>query len=129
LVCLLVLLFPNSYTIFFWEFYLLPFCVHVQTNLILVILVDAIKNLVRFDGWGSVSCGMKCKTDDYDIRQWMCHNCSCGTIAVHQLTIYRNNIENIFTEGLRNTFWGSVGSLPLCSECSSLSRWSSLTDI
>jgi hypothetical protein len=34
MVYLLVLLIPNSYTIFFWEFYFLPFCVHVQTNII-----------------------------------------------------------------------------------------------
>jgi hypothetical protein len=26
------LLFPNSYTILFWEFYYLPFSVHVKTN-------------------------------------------------------------------------------------------------
>jgi hypothetical protein len=31
LVYLLVLLFPNSYTILFWEFYFLPFSVHVAT--------------------------------------------------------------------------------------------------
>jgi hypothetical protein len=33
LVFLLVFLFPNSYTILFWEFYFLPFSVHVQTKL------------------------------------------------------------------------------------------------
>jgi len=32
LVYLLVFLFPNSYTILFWEFYFLPFSVRVQTN-------------------------------------------------------------------------------------------------
>jgi hypothetical protein len=39
LVYLLVLLFPNSYTILFWEFYLLPLSVHVQTNVIYVALL------------------------------------------------------------------------------------------
>ena len=34
LICLLVLLFPNSYTILFWEIYFLPFSVHVQTIVI-----------------------------------------------------------------------------------------------
>ena len=34
LVYLLVLLFPDSYTILFWESYFLPFPVHVQTNVI-----------------------------------------------------------------------------------------------
>ena len=34
LVHLSVLLFPNSYTILFWEFYFLPFSVHAQTNVI-----------------------------------------------------------------------------------------------
>jgi hypothetical protein len=28
----LVLLLPNSNTLLFWEFYFLPFCVRVQTN-------------------------------------------------------------------------------------------------
>jgi len=32
LVYLSILLFPNSYIIPFWEFYFLPFSVHVQTN-------------------------------------------------------------------------------------------------
>jgi hypothetical protein len=32
----LVLLIPNSYTILFWEFYFIPFSVHVQTNVIYV---------------------------------------------------------------------------------------------
>jgi hypothetical protein len=30
----LLVLFPNSYTILFWEFYFLPFSVHVQTNVV-----------------------------------------------------------------------------------------------
>ena len=34
LVYLLVLLFPDSYIILFWESYFLPFSVHVQTNVI-----------------------------------------------------------------------------------------------
>ena len=29
-----IMLFPNSYTILFWEFYFLPFSVHVQTKVI-----------------------------------------------------------------------------------------------
>jgi hypothetical protein len=40
LVYLLVLLIPNSYTILFWDFYFLPFSVHVQTNLISVALLS-----------------------------------------------------------------------------------------
>jgi hypothetical protein len=40
LVCLLVFLFLNSYTILFWEFYFLPFSVHAQTNVIYVILLS-----------------------------------------------------------------------------------------
>jgi hypothetical protein len=40
LVYLLVLLFPNSYTILFWEFYFLPLSVHVQTNTIYVALLS-----------------------------------------------------------------------------------------
>jgi hypothetical protein len=39
-VYLLVLLFPNSYTILFWEFYFLPFSVHVQINVIYVALLS-----------------------------------------------------------------------------------------
>jgi hypothetical protein len=39
-VYLLVLLFPNSYTILFWKFYYLPFSVHVQTNVIYVVLLS-----------------------------------------------------------------------------------------
>jgi hypothetical protein len=40
LVNLLVLLFPNSYTILFWESYFLPLSVHVQTNVIYVALLS-----------------------------------------------------------------------------------------
>ena len=40
LVYLLVLLFPDSYTIFFWESYFLPFSVHVQTNVIYAALLS-----------------------------------------------------------------------------------------
>ena len=38
LVYLSILLFPKSYTILFWEFYFLPFSVHVQTNIIYLTL-------------------------------------------------------------------------------------------
>ena len=40
LVYLLVLLFPDSYTILFWESYFLPFSVHVQTNVIYAALLS-----------------------------------------------------------------------------------------
>jgi hypothetical protein len=40
LVYLSILLFPNSYIILFWEFYFLPFSVHVQTNVICVNLLS-----------------------------------------------------------------------------------------
>jgi hypothetical protein len=40
LVYFLVLLFPNSYTILFWEFCFLPFSVHVQPNVIYVVLLS-----------------------------------------------------------------------------------------
>jgi hypothetical protein len=40
LVYLLILLIPNSYTIHSWEFYFLPFSVHVQTNIIYVALLS-----------------------------------------------------------------------------------------
>jgi hypothetical protein len=40
LVYLLVLLFPNSYTVLFWEFHFLPFSAHVQTNIIYVALLS-----------------------------------------------------------------------------------------
>ena len=39
LVYLSILLFPNSYIILFWEFYILPFSVHVQTNVIYLTLL------------------------------------------------------------------------------------------
>jgi hypothetical protein len=39
LVCLSILLFQNSYIIFFWEFYFLPFFVHVQTNVIYFVML------------------------------------------------------------------------------------------
>jgi hypothetical protein len=38
LAYLSILLFPNSYIILFWEFYFLPFSVHVQTNVIYLTL-------------------------------------------------------------------------------------------
>ena len=38
-VCLSVLLFPNSYIILFWELYFLPFSVHAQTNVIYLTLL------------------------------------------------------------------------------------------
>jgi hypothetical protein len=40
LVYFSVLLFPNSYTILFLEFYFLPFSVHVQTNVIYLTLLS-----------------------------------------------------------------------------------------
>ena len=40
LVYLLVLLFPNSYTVLFWGFYFLPFSVRVQTIVIYVTLLS-----------------------------------------------------------------------------------------
>jgi hypothetical protein len=43
LVYLLVLLFPNSYTILFWESYFLPFSVHVQTNVIYAALLSLLQ--------------------------------------------------------------------------------------
>jgi hypothetical protein len=39
LVYLLVLFISNSYIILFWEFYFLPFSIHVQTNVICVPLL------------------------------------------------------------------------------------------
>ena len=38
LVYLSILLFPHSYIVPFWEFYFLPFSVHVQTNIIYLTL-------------------------------------------------------------------------------------------
>jgi hypothetical protein len=40
LVYLLILLFPNSYIILFWEFYFLPFSLHAQTDVIYVTLLS-----------------------------------------------------------------------------------------
>ena len=40
LVYLSILLFPNSYIIFFWEFYFLPFSVYAQTNVIYLTLLS-----------------------------------------------------------------------------------------
>jgi len=40
LVYLLVLLFPDSYAILFWESYFLPFSVHVQTNVMCAALLS-----------------------------------------------------------------------------------------
>jgi hypothetical protein len=40
LVYLSVLLFPNSCIILFWEFYFLPFSVHVQTNILYLTLLS-----------------------------------------------------------------------------------------
>jgi hypothetical protein len=40
LVCLSILLFPNSCTVLFWEFCFLPFSVHVQTNIIYLTLLS-----------------------------------------------------------------------------------------
>ena len=39
-ICFLVLLFPNSYIVLFWEFYFLPFSVHVQTIVIYAALLS-----------------------------------------------------------------------------------------
>jgi hypothetical protein len=36
----LLVLFPNSYTVLFWEFNFLPFSVHFQTNVIYVALLS-----------------------------------------------------------------------------------------
>ena len=41
LVYLLVLLFPDSYTILFWESYFLPFSVHIQTSVLSFCLYSA----------------------------------------------------------------------------------------
>jgi hypothetical protein len=42
LVYLTILLFPNSYIPFFWEFYFLPFSAHAQTNIIYVKLLSTL---------------------------------------------------------------------------------------
>src|SRR5215475_1648327 len=44
LVYLSNLLFPNSHTILFWEFYFLPFSVHAQTNVIYLTLLSLFFN-------------------------------------------------------------------------------------
>jgi hypothetical protein len=54
LVYLLVLLIPNTNTILFWEFYFLPFSVHVQTNVIYVPLLSLsihLHTLFKFVNW------------------------------------------------------------------------------
>ena len=45
LVYLSILLFPNSCIILFWEFYFLPFSVHVQTNVIYYLMFRLVKLL------------------------------------------------------------------------------------
>ena len=45
LVCLSILLFPNSYIILFWEFYFLPFSVHVQTNVTYLTLLSLLQQV------------------------------------------------------------------------------------
>ena len=40
LVCVSILLFPNSYIIPFWEFYFLPFSVRAQTSIIYLTLLS-----------------------------------------------------------------------------------------
>ena len=42
-VNLLILLFPNSYIILFWEFYFLPFSVHAQTIIIYLTLLSLLQ--------------------------------------------------------------------------------------
>ena len=48
-----VLLFPNSYTILFWEFYFLQFSVHVQTIVIYAALLF-VPTCLRLFGWNSI---------------------------------------------------------------------------
>jgi hypothetical protein len=43
LVYLSVLLFPFSYIILFWEFYFLPFSLHIQTNIIYLTLMSLLR--------------------------------------------------------------------------------------
>jgi len=45
LVCLSLLLFPNSHIILFWEFYFLSFSVHAQTNIIYLTLLSLLSFL------------------------------------------------------------------------------------
>jgi hypothetical protein len=47
-VYLLVLLFPNSSTILVWEFYFLPFSVHVPSNISYVALLSQIGRLYMY---------------------------------------------------------------------------------
>ena len=51
LVYLSISLFPNSYTIPFWEFYFLPFSVHVQTNVIYLTLLYALGKILVYWWW------------------------------------------------------------------------------
>jgi hypothetical protein len=55
LVCLSILLFPNSYIILFWEFHFLPFCLHAQTSIIYLTLLSLLysgTSIYRFSrGW------------------------------------------------------------------------------
>jgi hypothetical protein len=53
-VYLSILMFPNSYIILFWEFYFLPFSVHVQTNVIFEVRHLRCVEL-KFNGWQSAS--------------------------------------------------------------------------
>jgi hypothetical protein len=46
LVYLLALLIPSSCTVLLWEFYFLPFSVHVQTNTIYVTLLSVMVGLL-----------------------------------------------------------------------------------
>ena len=48
LVYLSILLFPNSYIIPFWEFYFLPFSVHVQTNVICLTVLSLLYSFIPF---------------------------------------------------------------------------------
>jgi hypothetical protein len=47
LVYLLVLLITNLYTTLFWEFYFLPFSVHVQTNIIHIALLSLLWRFIK----------------------------------------------------------------------------------
>jgi hypothetical protein len=47
LAYLSILLFPNSYIILFWEFYFLPFSVHVQTNVLYLTLFSIIVGFLK----------------------------------------------------------------------------------
>jgi hypothetical protein len=87
------------------------------------------KNLMCFDCWGNVSCGMQCETNDStDTSQWMCHNCSCGTRAVHELKRYRTRLKISPLRAFEIPF-GYQMDLSLCAQCPSVSRQFSLTGI